>query len=130
MNETSTPSMPPPDQVDVAVALAKVETIGEDLQEIKQSMKELASAVSKLAVVEERQANLIDMVNRIGKEVKKLEERVQTIEIAQPIQKQSSDYVQSAVKYIIAAVLGAIVAGYLGNNQSVPPMSHPAITGK
>ena len=120
--------MPP--ETDLAVAIAKIESISGDMVEIKQTMRELATAVSRLAVIEERQTTTNDSISRAFKEINALSTRVATLEQAQPIQKQSSDLVQTAVKYIVAAVLGAVVAGLIRVPPAAPTQNPPAVTGK
>ena len=127
--------MPP--EADLAVAIAKIEAISGDMAEVKTTMRELAQAVSRLAVVEERQVATNGAIERafkeLGKtneELGKLDSRLGALEQAQPIQRQSSDFVQSAVKYIVAAVLGAVIAGVVRVPPAVPAQNPPAITGK
>lgn len=123
-------SMPPPDHADIAVAIAKIDTLSGDMAELKASLKELTTAVARLAVIEERQSSSNESIGRAFKEIKALTERVAALEQAQPIQKQSSDFVQSAVKYVVALVLGAIIAGLWRTPPTHPEQSPPAITGK
>lgn len=120
--------MPP--VTDLAVAIAKMEAISGDLAEVKVTMRELAAAVSRLAVIEERQNGTNESLGRAYAEITKLTGRVVALEQAQPIQKQSSDFVQAAVKYVVAAVLGAILAGFLRMPPGAPTAQPPAITGK
>jgi polynucleotide 5'-kinase involved in rRNA processing len=121
-------SMPP--EADLAVAIAKIDAITSDLADLKASMKELASAVSRLAVVEERQTTTNESIGRAFKQIDALTIRLTSLEQAQPIQKQSSDFVQSAVKYIVAIVLGAVVSGLWRSPPVRPDATPPAITGK
>lgn len=120
--------MPP--ETDLAVAIAKIESISGDMVEIKQTMRELAAAVSRLAVIEERQSTTNDSITRAFKQINELGSRVTSLEQAQPIQKQSSDFVQTAVKYIVAAVLGAVIAGFVRVPPVAPTSNPPAVTGK
>lgn len=120
--------MPP--ETDLAVAIAKIESISGDMVEIKQTMRELAAAVSRLAVIEERQSTTNDSITRAFKQISELNSRVTSLEQAQPIQKQSSDFVQTAVKYIVAAVLGAVIAGFVRVPPAAPTTNPPAVTGK
>lgn len=120
--------MPP--EADLAVAISKIESLSEDMSDIKTSMRELAQAVSRLAVVEERQATTNEAMGRLFKVIETIDTRVKVLEQAAPIQQQSSDWVQGAVKYIVAAVLGAILAGFMRGTPTVPSMSPPAITSK
>ena len=120
--------MPP--ETDLAVAIAKIEAISGDMAEIKQTMRELASAVSRLAVIEERQTATNDAIGRAFKDIATLSGRVTTLEQNQPIQQQSSDFVQSGIKYIVAIVLGAIIAGMWRGAPAVPSQNPPAIVGR
>lgn len=115
---------------DMAVAIAKMELMADDMSEIKKSMKELASAVSRLAVIEERQGASGEAIGRAFKEITALGVRITVLEQNQPIQRQSSDFVQTAVKYIVAIVLGAIVSGLWRSAPTVPANPVPAIVGK
>lgn len=121
-------SMPP--EADLAVAIAKIDAMSGDMSELKSSLKELAGAVSKLAVIEERQTATNESIGRAFKQIDALSTRVTTIEQAQPIQKQSSDFVQNAMKYIVAIVLGAVVSGLWRSPPHSPDATPPAITGK
>ena len=107
-----------------------MEAISGDLAEVKATMRELANAVSRLAVIEERQNGTNESLNRAFAEITRLTGRVVSLEQSQPIQKQSSDFVQAAIKYIVAAVLGAILAGFLRVPPVAPTATTPALTGK
>lgn len=127
--------MPP--ETDLAVAIAKIESISGDMAEVKATMRELAAAVSRLAVIEERQAATNGAIERAFSEIAKTNEsintlgtRVTSLEQSQPIQQQSSDLVQSAVKYIVAMTLGAIIAGFVRVPPASPAPTPPALTGK
>lgn len=121
-------SMPP--EADLAVAIAKIDSITSDLSDLKSSIKELTTAVSRLAVMEERQSTTNESIDRAFKQLDSISARVTALEQAQPIQKQSSDYVQKAVGYIVAIVLGAVVSGLWRSPPVHPDATPPAITGK
>jgi DNA repair exonuclease SbcCD ATPase subunit len=94
----------------LAVALARLESLTNDMADVKSAMGKLTEAVTKLAVVEERQATDREAVGRAFSEIAKLQGRMTALELAQPIQKQSSDLVQKLVSLLLAAVVGAGVA--------------------
>lgn len=119
-----------PDSPEFAVALSRMQDMSKDLQEIKSSMKELASAVSRLAVIEERQANTSDSIARAFKEIRGVADRVTTLEQAQPMSKHTSELVQTVSKYVLVAVLGAVISGLWVRQPSVPTANPPAIVGK
>jgi hypothetical protein len=114
----------------MALAIARMELMANDMSEIKQSMRELASAVSRLAVIEERQGASGEAIGRAFKEIAALGARIGVLEQNQPIQQQSSDFVQTAVKYIVVALLGAVVAGFIRVSPTTPTQTPPALTGK
>lgn len=105
----------------------RFEAVSADLQEIKVTMRELAQAVQRLAVVEERQATTNDAVGRAFNEIERvikvqeginaritrLEEsvnaRLTRLELAQPLQAQTTDWVQRVVWLIIAAAVLAVL---------------------
>lgn len=119
-----------PDSPEIAVALSRMQAMSADLQEIKSSMRDLASAVSRLAVVEERQANTADTIGRAFQELKSLGERVAVLEQAQPLQNQSTKLVQTVSQYVLVAVLGAVISGLWVRQPSIPNATPPAIVGK
>lgn len=119
--------MPP--ETDLAVAITKIESISGDMAEIKQTMRELVTAVGRLAVIEERQASTNEAINRAFKDIGRLGERVANLEQSQPITKQTSALVQGAVKYILAVVLGAVIAGLI-RSPSHPTPTPPTISAK
>lgn len=119
----------PPD-TDLAVAIAKIESISGDMAEIKLTMRELANAVSRLAVVEERQSTTNDAIGRAFKDINAINARVTSLEQSQPINSQTNEWVQSGVKYVMAAILGAVLAGFVRVPPTVATHQPPAITGK
>jgi 23S rRNA pseudoU1915 N3-methylase RlmH len=88
----------------LATAVFKVEAISTDIAEIKIAMKEMATAVSKLAVIEERQVHDRAEIGRVFKQLGEHGTRISSLELAQPLQKQASDWVGKAVWAIVAAV--------------------------
>jgi response regulator RpfG family c-di-GMP phosphodiesterase len=119
-----------PEATELAVALSRMQSMSADLQEIKATMKDLANAVARLAVVEERQANTSDSIGRAFTEIKSLGERIAVLEQGQPLNKHSSDMVQTVTKYVVVAVLGALISGLWVRQPSLPAANPPAIVGK
>ena len=83
---------------------AKLETLHEDVSDMKSGLKDLAVAITKLAVVEERLATSVQAQERAFKaiegvqgEVKVVSARVSTLEQAAPMQKKTSDWILAAV---------------------------------
>jgi len=94
----------PPDDAAFAVLTHKVEAMHSDFGEIRSVLRELTSAINKLALVEERQAQAAQAQERAFAVLSKLESkidaidaRVKDLEIDEPLQKQTSNWVTSAV---------------------------------
>lgn len=120
----------PPDHSDIAVAIAKIDILSSDMTELKASIRNLADSMHKLAVMEERQTTSNESLGRAFKQIEELQARLAVIEQAQPIQQQSSDFVQKAIGYVVAIVLGAIISGLWRSPPYAPDATPPAITGK
>ena len=109
-----------------AVNAQKLDTLIGDVGELKMSMRELTTAVNRLALIEERQANAQDALGRAFKEIEKHDVRIKSLELAEPLQKQSSDIVQKAVGMVMAAVVGALISLVVlkpASPQPAPPVA-------
>lgn len=125
----------------IAVVVTRLDTLSEDLQEIRRTMRDLVTQVSKLAVIEADQRNSNAAIERAFKELEKvntrcderqkeLDRRIKILEDAQPLQRQSSDWVQKFVGLLVAAAMGALVTTAVGGGKPVmlTPQSRPAAT--
>lgn len=74
----------------------RLATLHEDVTEMKTAMKELASAITKLALIEERQTNAAAAQERAFKVLAKLEERVSDLESYVPANKRMSVWLDRA----------------------------------
>lgn len=95
----------------LAVAISQMRGLSCDMSEVKATMNRLTDAVTKLAVMEERQLADRAGLDRAFKLLERHDARIAIIEQAQPMQKHSSDWVMKAAGLILAAVLGAGVSG-------------------
>lgn len=89
-----------PEQNLAAVIAVKLDALHADMQEMKLVQRDMATAITKLALVEERQSQAAQAQDRAFKVLEKLEERVDALERAAPKQEMAS-------QWIIAAVYGA-----------------------
>ena len=94
----------PPDDASFAVLAHKVEAMHSDFGEIRAVLRDLTSAINKLALVEERQTQAAQAQERAFGVLEKLENRldamdnrVKALEIEEPMQKQTSGWVIAAV---------------------------------
>lgn len=82
---------------DINVVLARLSGLSEDVGELKTTLREIATAVTRLALVEERQSQTNEALGRAFKQLDKVEVRVAAIERDMPIQRQTSGWVLSGV---------------------------------
>jgi len=97
----------------LATLAIQLETMQADVGEIKASMKDMAQAVTKLALIEERQMQSAQSLGRAFKTLEKHEERLTVLEKTIPETKRTSDWVDRAV-WALLAVLGTYAANKLG----------------
>lgn len=71
--------------------------IHSDVSDMKLAMKDLASAIVKLALVEERQGQASIQQERLIRITDKLEIRIVALELTAPISKQTNSWVFNAV---------------------------------
>lgn len=120
---------------------AQVETLIRDGAEYRSILRELTSAVSRLAVMEERQIAAREALERAFVEIRdtqadigKIDLRVKTLEIAQPENKATANVVQKAMWLVTAAVIGALLALVLQrppqNHQTSVPGAMPGLSAK
>lgn len=91
-----------------------------DIAEMKSAIKEVAQALTKLALVEERQTHQSAALERAfkaveiqGEKIEKIDSRVIELEKREPNQQRTSEWVDRAV-WAIAAFTAAMVASKLG----------------
>ena len=97
------------DDATVLLIAHKLEALHEDVGAMKDVLKELTSAITKLALIEERQAQAALAQERAFKVLEKLEARVDKLEEAAPINSQAANTVNKVMWVIVAAVLGALL---------------------
>lgn len=76
--------MPEFDQPTSALLTHRLATLHDDVGELKKAMTDLASAMTKLALIEERQANAAAAQERAFAILERLEQRVASLELQAP----------------------------------------------
>ena len=87
---------PQPTQ-DMAVISHRMTALHNDFAEMKVVLRDLAAAITKLALIEERQSHAALEQGRTMKVLEKLEARVDKLEADAPLKAQTSHWVLSAV---------------------------------
>ena len=73
-----------------------------DLSEVKSALAQLSAAITKLALVEERQSQTAAALERAFKTIDKIEQRVKTIEEANVTHKATSIWVDRGISAAFA----------------------------
>lgn len=93
--------------------MVRLDRMEKTQDETRATLREVAMALNKLAVIEERQQASSTAIERLAVEQKKLDERLRSLEIAEPMQAQTAEWVRSAV-WAAASAAAMFAAGKLG----------------
>ena len=96
------------------VLTVKIDMLHSDVVDMKIAVNELSKAITKLALVEERQAQTADAMERAFKAIGKIEDRLSALELAAPKTKETNAWVD---RFILALVMA--VAGFIGTKLGV-----------
>ena len=105
---------------DINVVITRLGLLSDDVGELKETLRQIASAVTRLALVEERQMQTNEALSRAFKQIDKLdlkltgiEQRLGTLERMQPLQQQTNGWVMTSV-WIVAGAAVMFVAKKTG----------------
>lgn len=76
-----------------AVQSVRLETLHKDVGEIKAALRDLTKAITKLALIEERQTQAAASLDRAFVALERLERRIQRLEESAPMNHQASKWV-------------------------------------
>lgn len=96
------------------VLTVKIDMLHSDVVDMKLAVNELSKAITKLALVEERQAQTADAMERAFKAIGKIEDRLSALELAAPKTKETNAWVD---RFILALVMA--LAGFVGTKLGV-----------
>lgn len=89
------------------VLTVKLEALHTDVTEVKSALNKLSEAITKLALVEERQAQTADALERAFKAIGKIEDRLSSMEKTYAEQKPQYTEVAKWVDRGLVALAGA-----------------------
>ena len=96
--------------VEQAAALTvKLDMLHGDITEIKSAMAKMTDAITKLALVEQQQSQTVEAMERAFKAIGKIEDRVTTLEQAQPATKKMEVWVDRFIMAVVGAFLMFVV---------------------
>lgn len=93
----------PPSNNDLAVLSTKLTVLHDDVIEIKSALSKLSDAITKLALVEERQSQTTQALERAFVAIERVEVRLASLEHAQPEARRIARWTDRAVWAGIAA---------------------------
>ena len=89
---------------DINVVITRLGILSDDVGELKETLRQIATAVTRLALVEERQSQTNEALARAFKQIDKIDAklgsidtRVAAMEKTQPLHQQTTGWVNSAV---------------------------------
>ena len=86
-----------------------IQRIRESQDKMETSLSKMADAVARMALIEERQTNASTAIERVAESLEKIDLRVRALEVAEPLQARSAEWVEKAVW----GAAGLLVAGAL-----------------
>lgn len=89
----------------VAALTVKLDMLHGDIADIKSAMDKMTDAITKLALVEQRQGQTAEAMERAFKAISKVEDRVSALEQAQPTAKKTEVWVDRFVMAVVGAFL-------------------------
>ena len=96
--------MSPPASPADDILTHRLETLHQDVGEVKTALRELAAAVVRLALVEERQAQAAQAQERAMQALDRIEQRVARLEQQAPAAARTSTWIDRAAWAAMAAV--------------------------
>jgi hypothetical protein len=83
----------PEERVDISTVVKDVQHIRNEQAVIRQTLDKVSEAISKLAVIEERQVFTSKAIERVMETLDKLEHRVRVLEVEDRVQSRTVDWV-------------------------------------
>ena len=90
-----------------------IQRIREDQHAMRAAIERMSEAVTRLALVEERQAAASSAIDRLAQSLEKLDERLRHLEVAEPMQAKATEWVQAAL-WALATAAAMFIAGKAG----------------
>jgi len=81
----------------IAQIRADQSVVKEELRGLRDALQRMSEAITRLALVEERQAAASNSIERVMATVQKIDERVRTLEVAEPMQAKTAEWVERAL---------------------------------
>ena len=90
-----------------------IQRIREDQHAMRAAIERMSEAVTRLALVEERQAAASTAIERLVQSLERLDERLRRLELAEQTQAKTTAWVQAA-RWALAAAAATFIAKKVG----------------
>jgi len=90
------------------VLTVKLDMLHTDVVDMKAALGELSKSINKLALVEERQTQTAQALERAFKAISKIEDRVTVLEQDAPKTKETSAWVDRFILAVVVVVMGFV----------------------
>jgi len=105
MNDTWSGGERRKDVKEITELTTKLLTLHNDVHEIKSALKDLTSAITKLALIEERQTVTNNALERAFVAITRIEDRLSELEKLAPMNSQSRIWVERFILAVVGAAL-------------------------
>ena len=99
---------------EIQVLETRIEHLANSMERIEDILAQMSDSINKLAVVEERQATVTESVKRMYEKLDNIETRLRTLEIAEPMQTQTSTWVLNGIWGIVGAAMAYAITKIFG----------------
>ena len=103
----------PSDVVRIERLTHHIQRIREDQHAMRAAIERMSEAVTRLTLVEERQAAASTAIERLVQSLEKLDDRLRKLEVAEPMQARSSEWMMNAV-WAVAGLSAMFIAAKVG----------------
>ena len=103
----------PNDAVRIERITHHIQRIREDQHAMRAAIEKMSEAVTRMALVEERQSAASTAIERLAHSLEKFDERLRRLEVTDPMQAKAAELVQSAL-WAAAAAAVMFMAGKAG----------------
>jgi Mg2+ and Co2+ transporter CorA len=93
----------------IGMVVARIALLHEDFGEMKGALKEMANAISKIALVEERQQQAALAQERTFKGLEKLEARLEKLEAQAPLNLQNNKRIERIVIGVFTLIVAIVM---------------------
>lgn len=104
----------PSEDFDIRTLEYRLGVLHDDVKDVRGSMNKLADAITKLALIEERQGNTNVLISQVRDKLANIEGRVSQLEINAPTMNRTSMWVDRGVLFAVGALAMLLFKNLMG----------------